>query len=121
MRETSLVEKLLERVRRDRPHQRLQTDDVVIDLARSLDHPSYCVGASSCVLPNSRFYWAREGRFLIDREVLSLQGVWACDFPALDSWVQSSRKANFLRDMTGNAFTSTVCMAVCWAVIRSAT
>ena len=101
--------------------KRLQTEDLIVDITKSLDHASSCVGAPPCVLPNSRFYRVLEDRFLTVREVASLQGLWTCDFPALESWVQTCRKSNFLRDMAGNAFTSTVCMAVCWAVIVTVT
>ena len=97
------------------------TENLVIDLARSVDRVPSCIGASPCVLPNSHLYWVQGERFLTAREHLALQGIWACDFPALDSWAQTSLKSNRLRDLAGNAFTSTVRMSVCFAAIITAT
>ena len=86
--------------------------DVILDLQHN-NWPHLC----SCVLPHSQLSWVHAGRFLTAREHAALQGIWSSDFPALDSWLRTSRQANLVKDMAGNAFSSTVCMAVSFAVI----
>ena len=61
--------------------------------------------------------WVHAGRFLTAREHAALQGIWPCDFPALDSWLRTSHQANLVKDMAGNAFPTSACMAVSFAVI----
>ena len=45
--------------------------------------------------------------------VSALQGIWPRDFAALESWRKSDKRSLVVRDMAGNAFTSTICTAVC--------
>ena len=94
--------------------------DVVVDLAKSTQRASTCMNASTCVLPNSKLWLVRAGRFLTARECLALQGIWASDFPALDAWARHPKKLNLLHDLAGNAFSTPVCMTVCLAVIMTA-
>ena len=71
--------------------------------------------ASSCLshLPRLRL----PAQVLSVREAAALQGIWAVDFPALMTWSADRALANTLQDMCGNAFTSTVSLAVCLAVM----
>ena len=94
--------------------------DVVVDLSKSGSRAPWCMNASTCVLPGSRLWLVRAGRFLTARECLALQGIWACDFPALDLWVRHPKKLKLLHDLAGNAFSTPVCMTVCLAVIMTA-
>ena len=89
---------------------------VVAGFAKS----AWCMNASTCVLPNSKLWLVRAGRFLTARECLALQGIWASDFPALDAWARHPKKRNVLHDLAGNAFSTPVCMTVCLAVIMTA-
>ena len=95
------------------------THDVILDLQNSNCKATVakCIHASPCVMPYSQLYWLHAGRFLTAREHAALQGIWPCDFPALDSWLRTSRQADLVMDMAGHAFSSTVCMAVSFAVI----
>ena len=102
------------------PLQCLRADeltDLVIDVAKSAHRAPWCIGATPCVLPNSRLHWRRQQRVLAAHEVAALQGIWPRDFPALESWCQSDTRSRVLVDMAGNAFTSTVCAAVCLGVM----
>ena len=69
------------------------------------------------MLPNSRLHWRRQQRVLSAYEVAALRGIWPRDFPALEPWCQSDTRSRVLVDMAGNAFTSTVCAAVCLGVM----
>ena len=107
-------------VQENRPLQRLEAEeltDLVVDVAKSADRAPWCIGATPCVLPNSRFHWRREQRVLGVHELAALQGLWPEDFPALESWCQSDTRSQVVMDMAGNAFTSTVCIAVCLGVM----
>ena len=78
------------------------------------------MNASTCVLPSSKLWLVRAGRFLTARECLALQGIWASDFPALDAWARHPKKLHLLHDLAVNAFSTPVCMTVCLAVIMTA-
>ena len=91
--------------------------DLVVDISKSAGRAPWCVGATPCVLPNSRLHWRREKRVLDAREMAALQGIWPRDFPVLESWCQSEKRSLVVRDMAGNAFTSTICTAVCLGVM----
>ena len=88
--------------------------DLVVDIAKSVSRAPWCVQATPCVLPNSRLHWRRQQRVLDAREMAALQGIWPRDFPALESWRKSDKRSLVVRDMAGNAFTSTICTAVCF-------
>ena len=121
--ERGLVSDIVSRIRERRRHDQDDEDDcdIVIDLAKSSSRSSSCVNASPCVLPNSKLWLVREGRFMAPRECLALQGIWATDFLALDRWAHQPGKMTLLRDLAGNAFSTPVCMTVCLAVIMTAT
>ena len=93
------------------------TADLVVDVAKSVSRAPWRVQSTPCVLPNSRLHWRRQQRVLDARETVALQGIWPRDFPALESWCNSDKRSLVVRDMAGNAFTSTVCTAVRLAVI----
>ena len=87
----------------------LASDDVFVDIAKSEDWAPYCDGAFSCVVPNSRPYRVQSQSIASALDKMSVQGLWRRDFPAMSAF---SDKASLLSDLAGNAFTSTVCMAV---------
>ena len=89
--------------------------DVFIDIAKSEARVPVCTNATSCIVPNSRPYRLLESRILQPEEVMALQGIWEEDFPALSSFAQ--KKMTLVRDLAGNAFTTTVCMAVLIAAL----
>ena len=107
-------------VQANRSLQRLapeQLMDLVVDIAKSVGRSPWCIGATTCVLPNSRLHRQRQQRVLGAREMAALQGIWARGFPALESWCQSDKQSRVFMDLAGNAFTSTVCTAVCLGVM----
>ena len=109
-------------VEQNRSLQRLEAEelaDLVVDISKSAGRAPWCVGATPCVLPNSRLHWRREKRVLDAREMAALQGIWPRDFPVLESWCQSEKRSLVVRDMAGNAFTSTICTAVCSGVMAA--
>mmetsp|Transcript_20109 Transcript_20109/g.45100 ORF Transcript_20109/g.45100 Transcript_20109/m.45100 type:complete len:434 (-) Transcript_20109:266-1567(-) len=69
--------------------------DVIVDIAKSDQRAPVCIGATSCIVPNSKPYHMASKRVLTPEEVLKEKG-----------------GNNLARDLAGNAFTSTVCMAV---------
>ena len=91
--------------------------DLVVDIAKTVSRAPWSVQATPCVLPNSRLHWRRQQRVLDAHEMASLQGIWPRDFPALESWRKSDKRSLVVRDMAGNAFTSTICTAVCVGVM----
>ena len=93
-----------------------EMEDLVIDISKSSGRAPWCAGATPCVLPNSRLYWRHVRCVLGPREVAALQGIWPADFRALSAWCEDKHRSRVVADMAGNAFTSTVAMAVCFAV-----
>ena len=47
--------------------------DLVVDISKSAGRAPWCVGATPCVLPNSRLHWRREKRVLDAREMAALR------------------------------------------------
>jgi len=84
--------------------------DVVVDVAKSEDRAPVCVGAAPCIVPNSIPYRTKTQRVLTPEQVHACQGIYPEDFPAMRKYAQA--KANLTRDLAGNAFSTTVCMAV---------
>ena len=80
--ERGLVSDIVSRIRERRRHDQDDEDDcdIVIDLRKSARRSSSCVNASPCVLPKSKLWLVREGRFMTPRECLALQGIWATYF-----------------------------------------
>ena len=107
-------------IQRTRSLQRLDAEeltDLVVDIAKSVSRAPWCVQATPCVLPNSRLHWRRQQRVLDAQEMAALQGIWTRNFPALESWCKSDKRSLAVRDMAGNALTSTICTAVCLGVM----
>lgn len=94
-------------------------EGLVIDISKSAGRTPWCAGATPCVLPNSRLYVRHVQCVLGPREAAALQGLWPADFRALSAWCEDKHRSRVVADMAGNAFTSTVCMAVCFAVFLS--
>ena len=99
-----------------RPLQRLGAEDLtdlVVAISKSTDRAPWCLGATPCGLPNSRFHWRREQHALDAREMCALQGIWTRDFVALESWCKCEQQPRALIDLAGNAFNTLVCTALC--------
>lgn len=84
--------------------------DIMIDVAKSEYRAPSCIGAASCIVPNSLPYRVRHGSILTPEQVHCVQGIYVEDFPALRRY--ASEKHCLTRDLAGNAFSTTVCMAV---------
>ncbi len=91
--------------------------DLIVDVARSVQRASSCVGAIPCLLPNSQMYRVFTGQTLTPLEVMACQGLFTEDFPILAMWAAEPKHAALLRDMAGNSFASSVCLAVVIAVL----
>ncbi|CAK0859424.1 unnamed protein product, partial [Prorocentrum cordatum] len=105
-RERAVLRKVLSRLS---PAQR--KEDLVVDVGKSVDRLHYCVGgAAPCVVPNSRTYRVRQEKVLSPEQCHAVQGIFKSDFPALKRWAKE--KKTVTRDLAGNAFSTTVCMAV---------
>ena len=96
-----------------------ELEDLVVDISKSAGRLPWCLDATPCVLPGSRLFWRRRRWVLGAREVAALQGIWPRDFPALTAWCEHRHRSRVLIDMAGNAFTSTICTAVCIAVMAA--
>ena len=90
-------------------------EGLVVDISKSAGRAPWCAGAAPCALPKSRLYWRQRQCVLGPRQLAALQGIWPADFPGLAAWCED--RSRVVTDMAGNAFTSTVCMAVCLAVL----
>ena len=86
--------------------------ELVVDIAKSVSRAPWSVQATPRVLPNSRLHWRRQQRVLDAHEMAALQGIWPRDFPAIESWRKSDKRLLVVRDVAGNAFTSTIFTAV---------
>lgn len=105
-RERAVVRKVKSRLT---PEQRKK--DLVVDVGKSVDRLHYCLGgAAPCVVPNSRTYRVKQGKVLSPEQCLAVQGIFKSDFPALAT--VAKEKITLTRDLAGNAFSTTVCMAV---------
>ena len=110
----------LDAVVRTGPVQRLTKpalEGLVVDLRGSEGRAPWCAGAAPCVLPRSRLYWQHGQCVLGPRQSAALQGIWPADFAGVVEWCEDQRRSHVVMDIAGNAFTSTVCMAVCLAVL----
>merc|ERR1719189_830998 len=84
--------------------------DIVVDVAKSEDRAPVCIGATPCIVPNSLPYRIKTQRILTPEQVHACQGIYPEDFPAPRKYAQT--KPSLTRDLAGNAFSTTVCMAV---------
>lgn len=89
----------------------LPSDDLFVDVGKSNLFCVNSVDTTTCMVPNSKVYRVKEKRVLGAREHLAVQGIFPWDYPAMKKYLRE-KKHTLLRDMAGNAFTSTVCMAV---------
>ena len=94
-------------------------DNVLVDLAKSETRAPVNLDATPCLVANNRMWWDNARRFLSAEEgmALQLQGFFATasDFPQLKSFLRT--QSALCRDMTGNAFSMSVCTAVLNAVL----
>lgn len=98
------------------PDQR--NKEVCVDVAKSLERAVSCVGATSCIVPNSQPYRVKTKTILSPEQVHACQGIFKEDMPALSRWANDKR--GLTRDLAGNAFSTTVCMAVAISCLASA-
>ena len=85
--------------------------DIIVDVGKkSGPKVTYGVCATPCIFPNSSLYRVSSKRILSIYEMLCVQGIYAEDFPALSNFVLAN--TTLVRKLAGNAFSSTVCMAV---------
>ena len=66
--------------------------------------------------PPGTMYWANQQRFLSAEEVLALQGIFTKDFRAVKGKFLTQHRRR-CHDLTGNAFSMSVCSAVLSAVM----
>ncbi len=111
-RQQSVVQEALERHRRKRQRSGEAEGDIFVDIAKSASRCPYEVGATPCLLPNSSPYRVMEQRLLSPTEVLGCQGIWAEDYPYVDTLMAQKGGPRLLRNLAGNAFSSTVAMSV---------
>jgi site-specific DNA-cytosine methylase len=89
--------------------------DLIVDVAKSTERAARCVGASPCLTTNSLPYRCLTCRVLSPLEALACQGIFREDFVLLGAWAADPKKANLLRNLAGNSFASSVCLAVVFA------
>lgn len=105
-RETEVLRTVRSRLKPEQLKQNL-----VVDVGKSVDRLHYCLGgAAPCVVPNSRTYRVMQKKVLSPEQCHALQGIFKSDFPALATWAKENKKIT--RDLAGNAFSTTVCVAV---------
>jgi len=84
--------------------------DVVVDVGKTEARAPSGVAATSCVVPNSELYRLRSKSTLTPEQVHCVQGIYKEDFPALARYAATQK--TLTKDLAGNAFSTTVCMAV---------
>jgi hypothetical protein len=84
--------------------------DIVCDVGKSESRVPHCIGATTCIVPNSQPYRMRTESILTAEQMHCVQGIYKSDFPALAKYAK--QKTVLTRDLAGNAFSTTVCMAV---------
>lgn len=102
----------LKKVRR----QRGARDQVIVDVAKSEQRAPVQLHRTPCLVANSTMYWANQQRFLSAEEVLALQGIFTKDFKAVKGKFLTQHR-RLCHDLTGNAFSMSVCSAVLSAVM----
>ncbi len=86
-----------------------------IDVSQGLGRMPHGRSVCPCLCPNGRIWSTSLGRLLTGREKMALQGLWCGDAVA-ELRAFSDRD---LSDLAGNAFSTTVCMAVALAVLAT--
>ena len=120
-REMKVLSGVVEKVKKKRKvkatHKSCGIRRLVVDVGQSESRAGhFCVdGAAPCLLPNSKILVRRGMKILSVQELMALQGIFKADFPTLDNWAQD--KKTLSRDLTGNAFSTTTCLAVALGAI----
>ena len=91
------------------------TSEMFIDISQSLGRTPIACGVCPCLCPNGRIWSISRARLSTGTEKLSLQGLYF-DTEMLHSHGFSDR---LLGDLAGNAFSASVCLAVCVALFAS--
>eukprot|EP00435_Cladocopium_sp_Y103_P031119 s631_g7.t2 len=97
------------------PHRRPR-DEVIVDVAKSDKRCPVQLQRTPCLVANSMMYWENQQRFLSAEEVLALQGIFTKDFKAAKGKFLTKHR-RLCHDLTGNAFSMSVCSAVLSAVM----
>jgi hypothetical protein len=92
--------------------------DVVVDVAKSAARAPSGVEMIPCIVPNSQMYRHQKKKMLTVEQILCAQGIFLCDFPAAAKWAKE--KKGLSRDLAGNAFSTTLCMAVILCCLANA-
>ena len=88
---------------------------LVVDVGQSVRHLHFCDNsAAPCILPNSKIFGkvGRSWQVLSIEQLMALQGIFKEDFKELSAWAKEKGKRGTSRDLIGNAFTTTVLLAV---------
>ena len=109
--------RVLEQVLAKRADQGRENEDLIVDLAKSMDRQTACVGSVPCLVTNSLPYRVKEGRFLNAIERMRLQALYERDYPLIE--VYAEKQAGLLKNLAGNAFTCTTCMAAQLALMAA--
>ena len=96
--------------------KRRDCDQVIVDVAKSEQRAPVQLNRTPCLVANSAMFWCNEDRFLSAEEVLALQGIFTKDFKAAKSTFLTKQR-RLCHDLTGNAFSMSVCSAVLTAVL----
>eukprot|EP00438_Fugacium_kawagutii_P018067 Skav221812 [mRNA] locus=scaffold2435:173350:173865:- [translate_table: standard] len=91
-------------------------DQVILDLAKSEQRAPVQHNKTPCLVANSAMFWNNQNRFLSAEEVLALQGIFTKDFRAAKTTFLTKHR-RLCHDLTGNAFSMSVCSAVLTAVM----
>ena len=102
-------------VRGAKRQRKVESGVWVIDVSKSEERASSCLHACLCLVLNSQPYRETVGKMLGPLQVLALQGIWQVGRPHVAQTACDSPR--LLRDIAGNAFTSTVALSVCLAVL----
>jgi hypothetical protein len=89
--------------------------DVVVDVNQSASRRMWGAGMAPCVLPRGVLWHIRLRRRLTPMEHAGLQGFRKEDFPRLAEYARTH--PGLLKDLVGNSFSTTVCMAATFALL----
>ena len=77
----------------------------------------WCVGATPCLVPNSMPFRMLAEATLSPLQVAACQGIFQQDYALLVQWCEKHPRV--VRDLAGNAFSSSVCLATVLALLAS--
>jgi hypothetical protein len=92
--------------------------DVVVDINQSARRRHWGFGVAPCILPRGILWHARLNRKLTPMEHARLQGFRQEDFDALKHYAEE--RPVLLKDLVGNSFSTSVCMAATLALLLHA-